>query len=38
MSDNKKVALVFGISGGIGGNIYSHLKRKNLQQMIVLMA
>ena len=31
MSDTKKVALVFGISGGIGGNIYSHLKRKNFK-------
>ena len=31
MSDNKKVALVFGISGGIGGNIYSHLKKKNFK-------
>ena len=28
MSDAKKVALVFGVSGGIGSNIYSHLKRK----------
>ena len=31
MSDTKKVALVFGVSGGIGGNIYSHLKRKNFK-------
>ena len=31
MSDSKKVALVFGISGGIGGNIYNHLKKKNLK-------
>ncbi len=31
MSDTKKVALVFGISGGIGGNIYNHLKKKNLK-------
>ena len=31
MSDTKKVALVFGVSGGIGGNIYSHLKRRNFK-------
>ena len=31
MSDTKKVALVFGISGGIGGSINSHLKRKNFK-------
>tara|TARA_Y100000589_G_scaffold330865_1_gene381936 strand:- start:1228 stop:1917 length:690 start_codon:yes stop_codon:yes gene_type:complete len=31
VSDTKKVALVFGISGGIGGNIYNHLKKKNLK-------
>ena len=31
MSDNKKVALVFGISGGIGSKIYSNLKRKNFK-------
>ena len=31
MSNTKKIALVFGISGGIGGNIYSHLKRKNFK-------
>ena len=31
MSDTKKAALVFGISGGIGGNIYSHLKRKDFK-------
>ena len=31
MSDTKKGALVFGVSGGIGGNIYSHLKRKNFK-------
>ena len=30
MSDAKKVALVFGASGGIGSNIYRHLKRKKL--------
>ena len=29
MSDAKKIALVFGVSGGIGSNIYSHLKRKS---------
>tara|TARA_Y100000814_G_scaffold23841_1_gene15939 strand:- start:185 stop:319 length:135 start_codon:yes stop_codon:yes gene_type:complete len=28
MSDTKKVALVFGNSGGIGGDIYSQLKKK----------
>ena len=31
MSGIKKVALVFGISGGIGENIYSHLKKKILK-------
>ena len=31
MSDEKKVAIVFGVSGGIGSNIYNHLKRKNFK-------
>ena len=31
MSTSKKVALVFGVSGGIGSNIYSNLKRKKLE-------
>ena len=31
MSDAKKVALIFGVSGGIGSNIYNHLKRKNFK-------
>ena len=31
MSNTKKVALVFGISGGIGGNIYNQLKRRNFK-------
>ena len=31
MSANKKVALVFGVSGGIGSNIYSNLKRKKFE-------
>ena len=31
MSDFKKVALVFGSSGGIGGNIFSQLKKKNFK-------
>ena len=31
MSDAKKIAIVFGVSGGIGSNIYSHLKRKKLK-------
>ena len=31
MSDTKKVALVFGNSGGIGGDIYSQLKKKNFK-------
>ena len=31
MSDAKKVALIFGVSGGIGSSIYSHLKRKNFK-------
>ena len=31
MSANKKVALVFGVSGGIGSNIYSLLKRKDFK-------
>ena len=31
MSANKKAALVFGISGGIGSNIYSNLKRKKFE-------
>ena len=31
MSDTKKTALVFGVSGGIGSNIYNHLKRKNFK-------
>ena len=31
MPDTKKIALVFGISGGIGGNIYSNLKKKNFK-------
>ena len=31
MSDAKKVALVFGVSGGIGNSIFSLLKRKNFK-------
>ena len=31
MSNTKKVALVFGVSGGIGSNIYNNLKRKNFE-------
>ena len=31
MSDAKKIALVFGVSGGIGSNIYSNLKRRNFK-------
>ncbi len=31
MSESKKAALVFGVSGGIGSNIYSNLKRKNFE-------
>ena len=31
MSDSKKVALVFGHSGGIGSNIFNQLKRKNFK-------
>ena len=31
MSATKKVALIFGVSGGIGSNIYSNLKRKKLE-------
>ncbi len=31
MSANNKVALVFGVSGGIGGSIYSLLKRKDFK-------
>ena len=31
MSATKKVALVFGVSGGIGSNIYSNLKRKKFE-------
>ena len=31
MSANKKVALIFGVSGGIGSNIYSNLKRKKFE-------
>ena len=31
MSTDKKVALVFGVSGGIGGNIYTNLKRKKFE-------
>ena len=31
MSVNKKVALVFGVSGGIGSSLYSNLKRKKLE-------
>ena len=31
MSDFKKVAIVFGSSGGIGGNIVSQLKKKNFK-------
>ena len=31
MPDAKKVALVFGVSGGIGSSIYSHLKRKKFK-------
>ena len=31
MSVNKKVALIFGVSGGIGSSIYSNLKRKKLE-------
>ena len=31
MSSAKKVALVFGVSGGIGSNIYNNLKRKKFE-------
>ena len=31
MSATKKAALVFGVSGGIGSNIYSNLKRKKFE-------
>ena len=31
MSATKKVALIFGVSGGIGSNIYSNLKRKKFE-------
>ena len=31
MSSSKKAALVFGVSGGIGSNIYSNLKRKKFE-------
>ena len=31
MSTTKKAALVFGVSGGIGSNIYSNLKRKKFE-------
>ncbi len=31
MSANKKAALVFGVSGGIGSSIYSNLKKKNFE-------
>ena len=31
MSDSKKVALVFGVSGGIGSSLYSNLKRKKFE-------
>ena len=31
MSNAKKIALIFGISGGIGSHIYSNLKRKKLE-------
>ena len=31
MSASKKVALVFGVSGGIGSNIHSNLKRKKFE-------
>jgi len=31
VSTDKKVALVFGVSGGIGGNIYTNLKRKKFE-------
>ena len=31
MSASKKAALVFGVSGGIGSSIYSHLKRKKFK-------
>ena len=31
MSTTKNVALVFGVSGGIGSNIYSNLKRKKFE-------
>jgi short-subunit dehydrogenase len=31
VSNNEKIALVFGSSGGIGGNIYTQLKRKNFK-------
>ena len=31
MSEAKKVALIFGISGGIGSNLYSNLKRKKFK-------
>ena len=32
MSASKKAALVFGVSGGIGSNIYSNLKRKKFEK------
>ena len=31
MSTAKKVALIFGVSGGIGSNIYNDLKKKNFE-------
>jgi short-subunit dehydrogenase len=31
VSDDKKIAVVFGVSGGIGSNIYSQLKRKKFK-------
>ena len=31
MSSSKKAALVFGVSGGIGSNIYNNLKRKKFE-------
>ena len=31
MSTTRKVALVFGVSGGIGSHIYSNLKKKKFE-------
>tara|TARA_B100000886_G_C20345816_1_gene458648 strand:- start:181 stop:870 length:690 start_codon:yes stop_codon:yes gene_type:complete len=31
MSENNNIALIFGVSGGIGSNIYNQLKRKNFK-------